>query len=164
MPVLVRHPASACEAVRAIRTEVHREGANLKLRYVVEGKLDLVRFPRSGEVPLWRHTCCEIFVRAEGEGYREFNFSPSGDWAAYAFRAYRDGGPLEDPSLDPGIVVRRAEDRLELEATVPAGGGRAIGLSAVIEEAGGRLSYWALRHPAAQPDFHHPQAFALELP
>jgi len=38
-----------------------------------------------------------------------------------------------------------------------------LGLSAVIEERNGRKSYWALRHPAGQPDFHHPDCFALEL-
>ena len=35
---------------------------------------------------------------------------------------------------------------------------------AVIEENDGRLSYWALRHAPGKPDFHHPEAFALELP
>lgn len=162
MPVLVRHPASACEAVRTIRAEVRRDGPNLELRYVIEGRLDRVRLPRPGEVPLWRHTCFEAFVGGPGERYREFNFSPSGAWAAYAFRAYRDGGPLQDAALDP-ITVRRADDRLHLDAMVPIGEGKRIGLSAVIEEIDGRLSYWALRHPAAQPDFHHPASFALEL-
>jgi hypothetical protein len=38
-----------------------------------------------------------------------------------------------------------------------------LALSAVIEDSAGTLSYWALRHPAGKPDFHHPQAFALEL-
>jgi hypothetical protein len=33
----------------------------------------------------------------------------------------------------------------------------------VIEEGDGVLSYWALRHPAARPDFHHPEGFALEI-
>ena len=38
-----------------------------------------------------------------------------------------------------------------------------LGLSAVIEGADGGLSYWALRHPPGKPDFHHPEAFVLEL-
>jgi hypothetical protein len=33
----------------------------------------------------------------------------------------------------------------------------------VIEAADGSLSYWALRHPPGKPDFHHRDAFALEL-
>jgi hypothetical protein len=33
----------------------------------------------------------------------------------------------------------------------------------VIEEIDGALSYWALRHAPGKPDFHHRDAFALEL-
>ena len=39
-----------------------------------------------------------------------------------------------------------------------------LGLSAVIEEADGRVSYWALAHPAPKPDFHHAGTLALQLP
>jgi hypothetical protein len=38
-----------------------------------------------------------------------------------------------------------------------------LGLSAVIEESNGVLSYWALKHPPGNPDFHHPDAFVLEV-
>jgi hypothetical protein len=33
----------------------------------------------------------------------------------------------------------------------------------VIEDADGSLSYWALAHPPGRPDFHHTEAFALDL-
>ena len=36
-------------------------------------------------------------------------------------------------------------------------------LSAVIEEASGTKSYWALAHPPGKPDFHHSDAFVLDL-
>ena len=39
-----------------------------------------------------------------------------------------------------------------------------LGLSAVVEERNGRISYWALAHPPGKPDFHHPDCFRLELP
>jgi len=39
-----------------------------------------------------------------------------------------------------------------------------LGLSAVIESADGRLSYWALRHPAPRPDFHQRAGWAARLP
>jgi hypothetical protein len=38
-----------------------------------------------------------------------------------------------------------------------------LGLSAVVEATDGGLSYWALRHPPGKPDFHHIDAFALQL-
>ncbi len=49
---------------------------------------------------------------------------------------------------------------------LPELGGRATlhaGLGAVIEDARGMLSYWALAHRAAQPDFHDPRTFRLRL-
>ena len=38
-----------------------------------------------------------------------------------------------------------------------------LALAAVVEEDDGRLSYWALQHAPGNPDFHHPEGFALEL-
>ena len=66
------------------------------------------------------------------------------------------------------IAVRRGGERLELDAEIrpaclPPGPSLRLGLSAVVEEAHGVLSYWALRHPAGAPDFHHTDAFALPL-
>ena len=103
----------------------------------------------------------------EGPRYREFNFSPSSEWAVYAFRGYREGGELEG-ELAPGIVVRRSGDQLELYAEIrpgllPPGRSLRLGLSAVVEDADGMLSYWALRHQPGKPDFHHTDAFALQL-
>ena len=106
-------------------------------------------------------------MAGDGPGYREFNFSPSGEWAVYAFRGYRDSGELE-VELAPAIVVRRTMNRLELDAEIsrdllPQGRSLRLGLSAVVEDADGGLSYWALRHAPGKPDFHHPDAFALPL-
>jgi hypothetical protein len=147
-------------------------GGWLALGFALEGELSALRIPewlapRRAD-HLWRHTCFEAFVMAgAGPGYREFNFSPSGEWAAYAFQGYRQGGQAEvEPA--PEIVMRRDGDRLELEAVLPPGmlpPGRSLrlGLSAVVEAAGGGLSYWALRHPPDKPDFHHRENFSLVL-
>ena len=119
------------------------------------------------------HTCCECFIAVEGDpGYYEFNFSPSRQWAVYVFSNYREGAPLTDETLDPRIAVRRFGDRLELDASIAldrlsaryVNGTLKIGLSAVIEDTEGGLSYWALAHPTGKPDFHHRDAFALRLP
>ena len=47
---------------------------------------------------------------------------------------------------------------------LPAAGDWRLGLTAVVEETGGRISYWALAHPAGRPDFHRADCFVLELP
>jgi hypothetical protein len=103
--------------------------------------------------------------------YCELNFSTSGEWAAYRFRRYRDGAPLENGEPAPEITARSAGDRLDLNATIylhrlpikPHNARLRLGLSAVIEEENGMLSYWALKHPPGRPDFHHPDGFALEI-
>jgi len=103
--------------------------------------------------------------------YDELNFSPSGEWAAYTFRGYRDGGTFDDETHPPHVSVQRHGDRLALDVVVPlarfpAGHRRAafrLALTAVVEEVDGRVSYWALHHPPGEPDFHHPSAFVLRL-
>ena len=59
-------------------------------------------------------------MTGEGPEYREFNFSPSGEWAVYDFRGYRDGGMLET-ELTPGIAVQKTTDRLKLDAEIAQG-------------------------------------------
>lgn len=166
---LVPHPATPSAAARSITVQWKRDRERLVVRYLLGGDLARVRVPPAREArradALWHHTCFEMFVApGNSAGYQEFNFSPSREWAAYRFSAYRAGGaPLERPA--PRTAVRRSATALELEvalAAMPRGTLR-IGFSAVVEEEGGRLSYWALRHPSDNPDFHHADAFALEL-
>ena len=38
-----------------------------------------------------------------------------------------------------------------------------VGVAAVIELAGGGLTYWALSHPGPQPDFHRRESFLVEV-
>jgi hypothetical protein len=165
---LERHPATACAALRGIEVSLTRQPDGLRLAYVLDGAIERLRIPpprqaRSAE-KLWQHTCCELFVARDGApGYREFNFSHSGEWAAYAFAGYRQGAPLA--VADPRISVRRTPARLELAAAIVLEdrGKLRLGLAAVIEDESGALSYWALRHAPGKPDFHHAHAFALEL-
>ncbi len=121
---------------------------------------------------LWQHTCFELFIAAQNDAeYYEFNFSPSGEWAAYGFRNYRDGGAIDSDDLDPNIAVQQSAETLELSAVLRADrlSGIApeirlsLGVSAVIEGLDESLSYWALKHSLGKPDFHHPDSFAFEL-
>ena len=115
---------------------------------------------------LWRTTCFEAFLQRAGEeAYREWNFAPSGQWAAYDFAAYREGRANAEVDDPPYI---RLEDNFTwwtLGATiaVPAEQTWRLGLSAVLEERDGTKSYWALAHPGDRPDFHHPDCFAATL-
>ena len=115
---------------------------------------------------LWQTTCFEAFLRRPGEdGYREWNFAPSGRWAAYDFTSHRDGRSA--PDVAPPYI--RVEDNLTWWAVgaaiaVPAGSEWQLGLSAILEEKDGTKSYWALAHPDGdKPDFHDPVCFAARL-
>jgi hypothetical protein len=116
---------------------------------------------------LWRETCCELFVAgAVGEAYLEFNFSPAGDWAAYAFDGPRQGMRAHRWSgAEPRVERLSATHPLALRAHLPIAalyGGTVtrVAFSAVMKTVDS-VSHWALQHPGAQPDFHHPDSFIL---
>ena len=173
---LVPHPDHPAPAVHGLRVDVTRTPEALTVVYALEGDLDAIRIPAQAAPAivhgLWEHTCFELFVAIDGEpAYHELNLAPSGAWAAFVFRGYRDGEPLADEALAPRIAVTREADRLLLEGHVPlarlspayAAARLRLALTAVVEDTRGGRSYWALRHPPGRPDFHHRDAFALVL-
>jgi len=171
------HPKSGCAALSSIEVEVTRpRPGQLMMRYAVAGTTGALHLPPVGAPGradgLWRHTCFEAFVCAEaGDGYYEFNFAPSMQWAAYRFDAYRTGMSEVDGIIAPRIEAKSGNRTYELHATLeltglvdlPVDAPWRLGLSAVVEEEGGSLSHWALAHPPGEPDFHHSDCFALQL-
>ena len=175
MTPLAAHPSTPERAWR-VAAHAERTQGELRLRYVLEGALGGVRIAPLGALTrgheLWRSTCFEAFIAAEGKpGYVELNFAPSRAWAAYAFSGYREGGPLTDSRLVPDVVVHREGDALGLDVLVALedlsvsyrDAVLRVGLAAVVESGNGRCSYWALRHPVGRPDFHHDESFAVRL-
>jgi len=175
---LVCHPRTPSRSIAAIDVRVESATSGiLTLTFVLQADLASLQIPverPSRQVDeLWRHTCFEAFLMAgNGPGYREYNFSPSGEWAAYAFRDYRQAKDQQtEAAADesaPVIRVHRSAQHLALEAEValeppPLTRSIRLGLSAVVEAVDGGLSYWALRHPPGKPDFHQIDAFALQL-
>jgi hypothetical protein len=168
---LTPHPDTPCPSVARIEAEAARRACALSLRYTVVGAIAHLRLPpasTSGRADdLWKHTCFEAFVRpAPGEAYYELNFAPSTHWAAYRFTGYRENMVLADEIAAPEVETASHADRYELRALValPSDAAWRIALSAVLEEASGAKSYWALTHPPGKPDFHHADSFVLELP
>jgi hypothetical protein len=174
---IVCHPATPTTVVRRIDVGVSavRDGS-LRLRYFLDGEIDRIALPPRRAARradrLWQHTCFEAFVaRRDARAYCELNFSPSEEWAAFGFSAYREGMSPISMQRDPSIAVSVSEDRLALEAVVgpevllalTGNGPLRLALSAVVEETDGRLSYWALAHPDERPDFHHRDGFVLPL-
>jgi hypothetical protein len=171
---LKRHPDSLGAAVTDIEVDMVRPRAgSLLLCYVVAGNIGNLFLPALAATrradDLWRHTCFEAFVRSSRDGgYYELNFAPSTQWGAYRFDGYRSGMRVATEIETPNIEVRSAPERYTLQASLNLGGWSPstrwrLGLSAVIEEANGDKSYWALAHPPGNPDFHHSDCFAGEL-
>jgi len=174
---LRRHPDSPPFAAIHIDVDVARPRADrLVLSYLVTGKISDLRIPpvvapaRTDE--LWRHTCFEAFVRASaGAEYYEFNFAPSTEWAAYRFSSYRSGMRVAGEISAPPIDVQSSAERCTLQATLeldrlaglPRDTPWRLGLSALIEDTNGGISYWALAHPPGKADFHHADCFAHEF-
>src|SRR5258706_11141510 len=107
---LTPHPSASPEEPKSIRAVCLRsEDHDLTLQYEVSGDMNSLLIPVARAAArahgLWRHTCFEAFLTGEGHaGYLELNFSPSGQWAIYRFRDYRDGMLAVEPESPPRIV------------------------------------------------------------
>ncbi|MEB3234818.1 MAG: DOMON-like domain-containing protein [Cyanobacteriota bacterium] len=161
--------------------QLSRYAANqvtLQLRYRLSATADLL-LPAPLTAPirgdgLWQHTCLEAFVGASAqEPYWEFNLAPNGAWNVYRLDGYRRGLQQESfydalpfavdrqPQQGPGVL------EVVLACPLPAPLARAaelqVGLSAVLEDQRGGLSYWALAHPGPEADFHDRRGWLLRL-
>jgi hypothetical protein len=158
-----------------------RQAGRLELVWRLTGDLDALVLPEPSQSRrrcdgLWQTTCLEAFWGFAGQqAYWELNLAPSGDWNLYRLSHYR--GPLTPVALvvPPAWQVRRTvgelEVAVELDLGEVAGGDESgvavlpleISLTAVIEQVGQGVSYWALTHTGAEPDFHRRDSFGLRL-
>ena len=173
------HPSSVPGPVRHLEgSAVRTSDGLLRLAWHLDADLAGLRLPaargpaRTDE--LWRHTCFEAFINKAGSpAYWELNFSPSGEWAAYGFDSYRSGMKSLALEAAPEMRWQRTPGSLALDASLPlstlhslAGPGWdsvRLGMSAVLEDQSGTITFWALGHPEGKPDFHDPACFVLEL-
>jgi hypothetical protein len=174
---LIYHPDTADNAIKEfyIGVKAHYQSGGLTLRFELLGNIDLLSIPTSKPPQeadnLWQHTCFEAFIAVEeDDAYHEFNFSPSGEWAAYAFDDYRVRKPWR-AELAQAIHVACSHENLVLTTVIPDQNlpdnplykPYRLGLTAVLETKNGELSYWSLCHPAGKPDFHHRCGFTLSF-
>lgn len=177
---LIHHPDTTDTAIKELYIDVKAlyENDGLTLRYELVGAVGNLLIPEP-QLPaekegLWQHTCFEAFIAVVDDEtctrYHEFNFSPSGQWAAYAFNNYRQR-KVWHISNPPTIHCTRSSNQLTLETVIhiadlpdkPPHQPYRLGLTAVLETKAGELSYWALCHPPGTPDFHHRRGFTLSL-
>ena len=168
------HPFAEAPPV-TVRAGAECRPEGLFLRYLLGGELSSLFLPPRGDAPsrqdkLWETTCLECFFGLRDlPGYWEVNLSPTGDWNVYAFTDYRQGMRMETAIGALAITTTASSDTLAITVLLPTaklfGPDETIqaGLCAVLQERSGQKSFWALTHPAAQPDFHARQGLVLEL-
>jgi hypothetical protein len=161
------HPATPCTAVHSLQVTLERGvDGSLHLQYILRGDLAHIRIPAlqapAATDGLWQHTCFEAFIGVQGNSlYHEFNFSPSRQWAAYAFSGYRERlawtGHVSSLPDCQAIIPTAAFPPNPQEKPLQ------LALTAVIETITGEKSYWSLYHPTEHPDFHHRDGFTHEI-
>lgn len=160
MHPLMLHVACDLGPVRAVTASLSATATGCEAEFRLEGHLPGVVIPPATTAArrdnLWQTTCFEIFWQPLGEErYREFNLSPSGQWAAYDFDSFREG--MRDAPVDAVAIACSHDEtglilmaRIAADLPVPA----QVALNAVVEHADGAKQYWALAFPPGKPEFH----------
>ena len=160
------HPDTPPLAVTAIQTDCWHDAGRWHFRYLIDGATRLI-LPDPAETGradnLWQSTCFEAFVGGAGAAYREYNFAPSGQWAAYAFDRPREGMRTADDRVEVWLEGGDTWIAVETALSADLAPGSPLNLTAIIEEACGHKSYWALAHPDGPPDFHNRDCFVAQL-
>jgi hypothetical protein len=170
-PFPIDGPLPSCQ----ITGSVTRRGDTVSIHYNLRGDLAELVIPAPADLParrhgLWEGTCVEFFFGVKGQPrYWEFNLSPAGHWNVYGFAGYRQGMAEETAITSLPVGVQRRPDsllvavELAVDWIVTADQALAVGIAAVIQLAGGGLTYWALTHLGPQPDFHRRDSFGIAL-
>jgi hypothetical protein len=119
---------------------------------------------------LWQDTCFEFFIGAKNSSsYWEFNLSPAEHWNIYRFDNYRQGMQEETAFTTLPFDVKHNSDSLDLtfdvklDKIISIDQPIEVAITTVIKSISGDVSYWALSHKGAEPDFHLRESFILEI-
>ena len=172
---LIPFPAPDIPAVSMTGT-ISLEGELLSLHYSLSGSIENVMLPPISSNPsrqdeLWTSTCFEFFLAIKDQpGYWEFNLSSSGDWNVYRMEAYRRIGFREEAAISQlPFEFQKSSEGYSLDISVDLTPLLApahvlqMGVTAILQTYDGGETYWALSHPALQPDFHAREGFILLL-
>jgi hypothetical protein len=160
MHPLMLHVAYDLGPVRAVTAEVTVTPEGCRAEFRLDGHMPGIVLPPptapGRQDNLWQSTCFEIFWQPiGGTAYREFNLSPSGQWAAYDFDSFRTG-MRDAPVAAIAIACSHDDAGLVLTAHIAADlpDPAQVALNAIVEHANGHKQYWALAFPPGKPEFH----------
>lgn len=157
---LMLHVTCDLGPIRSVTAAITATPEGCEAEFRLEGHVPAIIMPPPA-IParrdnLWQTTCFEIFWQPlGGTAYREFNLSPSGQWAAYDFDSFREGmrdAPVEKVEIacshdDAGLVLKAS-----IAANLPAPA--QVALNAIVEHPDGSKQFWALAFPPGKAEFH----------
>lgn len=116
--ILQPHPAARPHAIGGVSCGISWGGSGeWVFSFMIGEPPEALRLPEA--VPaarnanLWQTTCFELFLKRPGDdAYIEFNFSPSGEWAAWTFERYREG--RRDLEIALPIITTADPDRFAM--------------------------------------------------
>ncbi|WP_375505462.1 DOMON-like domain-containing protein [uncultured Nostoc sp.] len=158
-----------------IAGNIARNGNKLAIRYMLEDDLKEIAIAPPSNTPsrkheLWEDTCFEFFVSIKDSAqYWEFNLSPAGHWNVYRFDGYRQGMQEETAFENLSFNVQNQADGLilvldvDLDKIISAEQAIELGITTVIKDRNGEVTYWALTHQGGKADFHLRDSFILEM-
>ncbi len=159
-----------------IDCELNNTSESLFISYKLQGdlsSLDLgTGIPKHARVmKLWEKTCFELFLKDSNDTYVEFNFSPDFEWNCFKFEKKKsDPIPYERMELvkfdilfsnEVVHVIVELQKRMFPEHFFE--GKLSAGITSVIKEKSGAISYWALSHVDTRPNFHHFDSFKYKF-
>ena len=159
-----------------IDCELNTTAESVFISYKVQGELceiDLgTGHPHHARViKLWEKSCFELFMKNTKDNYIEFNFSPEFEWNCFYFA--KKGDALTEYlrmdlvkfdillSLDVFHLIVELDKKKFPDSFFD--GELNAGITSVIKEKDGKLSYWALSHHDTRPNFHDFRSFTASV-
>lgn len=162
----------------SIETEINENKDSLFVSYRIKQGCPLIDFGKASPnkarvLKLWEKTCFELFIKNERNEYVEFNFSPNFEWNCFYFKKLGDPLLEWDQMASLAIDILLSADHFFLFAQIkkelfPKGffdkkTNLTAGITSVIKEKTGSMSYWALSHADTRPNFHHFDSFKYKF-
>jgi hypothetical protein len=162
----------------AIETEINQNAESLFISYRIREGAELIDLGNGSPnkkrlIKLWEKTCFELFIKNENDQYVEFNFSPTFEWNCFYFN--KKGDPLKewDQIIMPAIDILLSREHFFMFVDIkkeflPKGffnpdSELSAGITSVIKDQEGTISYWALSHADTRPNFHHFDSFKYKF-
>lgn len=161
-----------------IETEFNHNEESVYVSYRIRRNLPLLDLGNSTPnktrlIKLWEKTCFELFIKNNHDQYIEFNFSPNFEWNCFYFNKKSDPLVEWEQMQMPVIDILLSSEHFFLFVDIKkeffpkgffgVGFELCAGITSVIKEKTGSMSYWALSHADTRPNFHHFDSFKYKF-